>query len=63
MRGALPVIRMLTWFEAHDSAGHAVTGTGPPSQPFSLRPVSPRSPLAAQQRAPALQVRYWSWTP
>jgi hypothetical protein len=38
MRGALPVTGMLTCFEAHDSAGHAVTGTGPPSQPFFLRP-------------------------
>ncbi len=41
MRGALSVTRMLTWFETHDSAGHAVTGTGPPSQPFFLRAAQP----------------------
>lgn len=41
IRGALPVTRMLTWFETHDSAGHAVTGTGPPSQPFPVARPAP----------------------
>jgi hypothetical protein len=30
VRPVLPVTGLLLWFEAHDSAGHAVTGTGLP---------------------------------
>src|SRR5450759_6038998 len=44
---------LVSWFEAHDSAGHAITGTGPPrSAVFPAAPSSPRSPFAAQQRPP-----------
>jgi hypothetical protein len=38
-RAGLPVIGMLTWFEAHDTAGYAVTGTGATRSPvFSCDP-------------------------
>jgi hypothetical protein len=50
MRGAFPVTGMLTWFEAHDSAGHAVTGTGATrSAEFPALPVQPTIPVAHQR--------------
>src|ERR1039457_395273 len=52
-RPVLPVIGLLTWFEAHDSAGHAITGTGPPrSAVFPAAPSSPRSSLKVKEKPP-----------
>jgi hypothetical protein len=40
-----PVIGMLTWFEAHDTAGRAATGTGATRSPvFAAIPVQPTIP-------------------
>jgi len=48
--------RLADLVEAHDTAGHAVTGTGGPGHRLSCGPLSsPRSPLAAQQRVLAVK--------